>query len=190
MHLILGSQSPRRRELLAGLGLPFDTVTIDADESYPSSLEGAEIPLYIARAKARAYAGTLSADDVLLTADTVVWCAGQVLGKPKDEADAWRMLRLLSGREHQVYTGVVLTAGDGRQEHAFVDGTDVCFRELTDSEIDYYIRTYRPYDKAGAYGIQEWIGYVGVTAIRGSYFNVMGLPVERVYLALREFLFS
>ena len=185
-RLILGSQSPRRRELLGGLGVAFDTVTIDADESYPADLQAEQIPLYIARAKARAYAHKLGAEDLLITADTLVWCEGQVLGKPHDEQDARRMLRLLSGRTHQVFTAVVLTAGDGAGEQSFVDTTDVTFRVLTDSEIEYYIRTCRPFDKAGAYGIQEWIGYVGVTGIRGSYFNVMGLPLEPLYRALQE----
>lgn len=199
MNLILGSNSPRRRELLAGLNFPYTAVSIDADESYPASLSGADIPIYISRAKARAYAENLSPNDVLLTADTIVWCNGEVLGKPKDENDARRMLRLLSGRTHQVFTGVTLLKplssrppfpieGQGGEDMiSFADRTDVTFRELTDEEIDYYIDNYRPFDKAGAYGIQEWIGYVACTHLSGSYFNVMGFPTEKVYLALKKY---
>lgn len=184
MRLILGSKSPRRRELLAGLDIPFDVVDIDADETCPADLCAGDIPLYISRAKARAYAHRLREDEWLITADTIVWCDAQMLGKPADEADARRMLRLLSGRTHQVYTGVTLTGADGRME-SFVDATDVTFRELTDEEIDYYVAHYHPLDKAGAYGIQEWIGYVGCTALNGSYFNVMGLPVESLWERLQ-----
>lgn len=180
MQLILGSKSPRRRELLAGLDIPFSVVDIDADEHCPADLQAGDIPLYISRAKAQAYAHRLSDDQLLITADTIVWCDGQMLGKPADEADARRMLRLLSGRTHQVYTGVTLLYADGHSD-SFVDATDVTFRSLTDDEIDYYVDRYRPLDKAGAYGIQEWIGYIGCTALHGSYFNVMGLPVERLY---------
>lgn len=197
MKLILGSQSPRRRELLAGLDVTFEAISIDADESYPSNLVAEAIPIYISRAKARAYEDKLKDDEVLLTADTIVWCDGQVLGKPKDKADAHRMLRMLSGKTHQVYTGVTLkplsprppfpVEGQGGDEMVcFADRTDVTFRELTDEEIDYYIEKYRPFDKAGAYGIQEWIGYVACTRLEGSYFNVMGFPVEKVYDMLRK----
>lgn len=185
MKLILGSQSPRRRELLAGLDVPFSAVTIDADESYPANLQGADIPIYISQAKARAYAEQLAADEVLVTADTIVWCDGQVLGKPKDKADAQRMLRLLSGKTHQVYTGVTVRPLSADMI-SFADRTDVTFRELTDEEIDYYIENYSPFDKAGAYGIQEWIGYVACTRLEGSYFNVMGFPVEKVYENLKK----
>lgn len=186
-HYILGSKSPRRRELLSGMGLTFDVVDIDADESYPDTLRGGDIPIYISRAKASAYASELTDDTVLITADTIVWVDGQVLGKPQSEDDAFRMLRLLSGKTHQVYTGVTLrtTLQGASQMLSFVDTTDVCFRELTDDEIWHYVRTFRPLDKAGAYGIQEWIGYVGCTALRGSYFNVMGLPTEALYEHLR-----
>lgn len=184
MHLILGSQSPRRRELLAGLDIDFEAITIDADETYPSDLVAEQIPIYISRAKARAYAKSLAEDEVLLTSDTIVWCDGEALGKPHDAEEAKAMLRRLSGRTHQVYTGVTIREKD---MISFADRTDVTFRELTDDEIDYYVRTYRPMDKAGAYGIQEWIGYVGVEKIVGSYFNVMGFPVEKVYLALKKY---
>ncbi len=179
MNIILGSQSPRRRELLAGLDLSFDSVNIQADESYPSSLQAGDIPIYIARAKALAYRDKLKEDDLLITADTIVWCDGQMMGKPVNDAEAKLMLRHLSGKTHQVYTAVCFARKDYFDE--FVDKTDVSFRLLTDDEIDYYVTTYKPFDKAGAYGIQEWIGFIGVTAINGSYFNVMGLPVEKVY---------
>lgn len=181
--LYLASKSPRRRELLAGLGFSFQVISADADESYPATLSGGDIPLYISRAKARACASMLQAGDVLLAADTIVWVEGEVLGKPHDAADAARMLRLLSGCTHQVYTGFTIIK-DG-VEHSGVDCTDVTFRTLTDAEIDYYIREYAPFDKAGAYGIQEWIGYAACTGLRGSYFNVMGLPTEPIYAVLQ-----
>ena len=184
MRVILGSQSPRRRELLGGIDIPFESVVIDADESYPADLQGGDIPAYISRAKAQAYAPHLQADELLITADTIVWLptdgqAGMMLGKPHDDEDACRMLGLLSGRTHQVYTGVTFTLN--QQMETIVDKTDVTFRTLSDEEIRHYVKQYKPFDKAGAYGVQEWIGYVGVESIHGSYFNVMGLPVERVY---------
>ena len=185
MKILLGSQSPRRRELLAGLDVDFLVVAIDADEHYSEGLQGGEIPYFISRAKAEAYGEPLAEDEVLLTADTIVWVPGEggrggvMLGKPKDEEEARRMLRLLSGRMHAVYTGVTLRTREGMQ--TIVDKTEVWFRALTEEEIAYYVAKYQPLDKAGAYGVQEWIGYVGVTKIVGSYFNVMGLPVERVW---------
>ncbi|MGM9830767.1 MAG: Maf-like protein [Paludibacteraceae bacterium] len=187
MNLVLGSRSPRRRELLAGLDVPFEVADIDCDESFPAVLQAGDIPAYIARRKAEAYFPQLQAGDVLLTADTIVWVDGRMLGKPHDAADARRMLRLLSGKTHQVFTAVCLTTLE-RQE-TVVDTTDVTFKQLTDAEIDYYIDRYHPFDKAGAYGIQEWIGYVGVTAVSGSYFNVMGFPVHRVAALLQPFSF-
>lgn len=186
MHIILGSQSPRRRELLAGLDIPFDCISIDADESFPSTLKGGDIPLFIAGQKAAAYAARLKADELLITADTIVWLDGEMLGKPKDEADARLMLSKLSGKTHQVYTGVCLTTVKGQE--SFVACTDVTFKTLSEQEIAYYVEKYKPLDKAGAYGIQEWIGYTGVTAINGSYFNVMGLPVQRLSERLTSFL--
>ena len=184
--LFLCSQSPRRRELLAGLNIPYEVVSVDADETYPQHLSGGDIPIYISRAKAKAYLEQHPTQDgLLMTADTIVWLDGQVMGKPKDEKEACHMLRLLSGKTHHVYTGVTLTPmgtfAQGREQVSFCDATDVSFRVLTDEEIQEYVTRYRPYDKAGAYGIQEWIGYIGVTGINGSYFNVMGLPVERLY---------
>lgn len=184
MEIILGSKSPRRKELLAGLGIDFSIVDIDADESYPTTLQGGEIPIYISRAKADAYKSHLKADELLITADTIVWLDGRVLGKPEDEAEAKAMVRLLSGHTHQVFTGVTLTLANGTQT-SFVDTTDVSFRELTEEEIDFYVMNFRPLDKAGAYGIQEWIGYVACNSLHGSYFNVMGLPTEKLYEALK-----
>lgn len=196
INIILGSQSPRRRELLAGLDIPFTAVSIDADEAYPSDLQAGDIPYYISRAKARAYESRLGEDQLLITSDTIVWAEGKMLGKPHDEAEAFAMLRSLSGKTHQVFTAVTFaqkeTVGISEKEKSQmvlvteVDKTDVTFKELTDEEIRYYIDRYKPFDKAGAYGIQEWIGYIGCTAIRGSYFNVMGFPVHLVYRYLHS----
>ena len=183
--LILASNSPRRKELLAGLGLPFEVrVLQDIDESYPADLPVSDVALYIAGKKADAYRAVVKADELIITADTVVIVGDEILGKPVDKADAVRMLRLLSGRTHQVTTGVCLLTATN--EHRFAVTTDVTFKALSDEEIHYYVDTYKPFDKAGAYGIQEWIGYVGVTCLHGSYYNVMGLPVQRIYEALRS----
>ncbi len=185
MKLLLASNSPRRKELLAGLDIPMEVVKLkDIDETHPARLKGAEIPLHIARLKMQAYDMELAAGEVLVTADTIVWCDDEEMGKPKDATDAHRMLRALSGRTHQVYTAVCLRSRVDHQE--FVCGTDVTFAELTDAQINYYITHYKPFDKAGAYGIQEWIGYVGVTRLEGSYFNVMGLPVQKLSTALQN----
>jgi len=184
--IILASNSPRRKELLAGIDVDFEVrIIADVDESYPEDLPTREIAEYIALKKAAAYRQTMTADELVITADTVVILGNEVMGKPKDEADACRMLRELSGQTHQVITGVALTTQQ-QQRHFSVE-TDVTFKELTDEEIDYYVQTYKPFDKAGAYGIQEWIGHIGVTALNGSYFNVMGLPVQRIYEALKGF---
>lgn len=184
-RIFLASNSPRRKELLSGLGIPFEVrVNGDIDESYPSDLPPEGIPLHISRKKASAYLQTMSADELIITADTVVVASGEILGKPADASDAHRMLRLLSGTTHQVITGVCLTTTD--HQVAFSVTTDVTFKDLSDEEIHYYIDHYRPYDKAGAYGIQEWIGYIGVTGLHGSYFNVMGLPIQRIYEELRK----
>jgi septum formation protein len=183
---VLASNSPRRKELLAGLGLDFEVRVIGGiDESYPSSLPACQVAQFISEKKADAYRATLQADELIITADTVVIVGNDILGKPKDEADAVRMLRELSGRTHQVTTGVcLLTAG---KQRSFSVTTDVTFKQLTDDEILHYIKTYHPFDKAGAYGIQEWIGYIGVTGLNGSYYNVMGLPVQRIYTELQNF---
>ena len=185
MEIILGSQSPRRRELMAGLDLPFTAITIDADESYPADLQAGDIPYYISRAKARAYEVQLLPDQLLITADTIVWLDGRMLGKPHDEAEAIDMLKQLSGKTHQVYTAVTF-AQQGKDLDTIVDKTDVTFAELSEEEIVSYVRKYRPLDKAGAYGVQEWIGYIACTAMNGSYFNVMGFPVHRVYQKLKN----
>ena len=183
MKIILASNSPRRRELLSGLGFDYEVRTLQGlDESYPEGLSMEEIPQYISRKKAAAY--TLGEDELLITADTIVWLDGEVLGKPVDEEDAKQMLRKLSGKTHQVVTGVTLSWSD--QQHSFASVSQVTFAQLTDEEIDYSVTHYHPLDKAGAYGIQEWIGYIGVTSIEGSYFNVMGLPVQRLYTEMKK----
>ena len=185
-HILLGSNSPRRRELLGGLGIEFEVrVLPDVAENYPSNLPVDEIAAYIAREKAAAYLPVIKDDELVITADTVVIAQGEVMGKPVDAADARRMLRKLSGHRHDVVTGVCLATT--QRQRTFAVKTEVEFKQLTDDEINYYIDTYRPFDKAGAYGIQEWIGYVGVTGIEGSYFNVMGFPVQRVYSELQQF---
>ena len=183
-HIILASNSPRRRELLAGLGLDFEVRTLPGiDESYPDSLEGSHIPLYIARKKAEAYRTYLHKDVLMITAVTIVWLDRRVLGKPRDEAEAVQMLRDMSGRTHEVYTGVCLTTS--ARQRSFTVGTRVRFAQLSDEEIQYYVSHFHPLDKAGAYGVQEWIGYVGVEYIEGSYYNVMGLPMQRLYQELK-----
>lgn len=184
--IILASNSPRRKELLAGLDVDFEVRVIKGiDESYPDSLPTTDIAEYISRKKANAYLQQLAADELLITADTIVVLGSEVMGKPHDEADACWMLRELSGQTHQVITGVTLATTVRQQSFSVV--TDVTFKSFTDEEIDYYVSHYKPFDKAGAYGIQEWLGYIGVTALRGSYFNVMGLPVQRIYEVLRQF---
>lgn len=187
MKLILASNSPRRRELLAGLGYPYEVRVLDGiDESYPETLRGSEVAAYISRAKAEAYRKQMADDEVIITADTIVCLDDKVLGKPADEAQAVAMLRSLSGRVHQVYTGVTIVTSTG--DSTFVSRTDVTFAALTEEEIQYYVARFHPMDKAGSYGIQEWIGYVGVERIEGSYFNVMGLPVQRLYTELKNIL--
>ncbi len=184
--IILASNSPRRKELLAGLDLQFEVrVLQDIDESYPADLPTHKIAEFISKKKADAYVETMADDELVITADTVVILGDEVMGKPHDEADAKRMLGELSGRTHQVATGVTLSTRQRQMSFSVV--TNVTFKELSADEIDYYVRTYQPMDKAGAYGIQEWIGYIGVTALEGSYFNVMGLPVQRIYEALKRF---
>lgn len=186
-RLILSSNSPRRKELLARLDLDF---TIDARtsfiEDFPPELPHDEIPLAMARGKSLGFHRPLDDDEILITADTMVLCGGEILGKPKDRDDAVRMLRLLSGREHKVTTGVVLRSVAERDE--FSQTSFVWFKDLSDEEIYYYVDKYKPFDKAGAYGIQEWIGYAGITRIEGSYFNIVGLPVQRVYTHLLAFI--
>ena len=183
--VILASNSPRRKELLSGLGIDYEVKTLpDIDESFPEGLTEVETATYIARAKADAYRATMQADELIITADTIVWLDGEVMGKPVDEEDACRMLRALSGQTHQVITGVCLSTHDNQK--AFATVTDVTFCSLSEEEITYYVERYRPMDKAGSYGIQEWIGFVGVESISGSYFNVMGLPIQRLYTELKK----
>lgn len=182
---VLASNSPRRKELLAGLGLDFEVRVISGiDESYPDTLPTSQVAQYIAEKKAAAYHSTLQPDELIITADTVVIVGDDILGKPHDEADAVRMLREISGRTHQVTTGVSLLTTT--KQVSFSVTTDVTFKMLTDDEIRHYVTRYRPFDKAGAYGIQEWIGYIGVTGLHGSYYNVMGLPVQRIYTELQK----
>jgi len=186
-NIILASQSPRRVELLTGLELKFTQVQLsDVDESYPSILFKNKIPVYIAQKKSNAYTQKLNDNDILITVDTIVWCNGEMFGKPKDKNDARRMLKAISNNVHEVLTGVYLRSTNKIQD--FYVSSTVQFSELADDEIDYYIENYKPYDKAGAYGIQEWIGFIGLERIEGSYFNVMGLPVQRLYAELKKFI--
>ena len=182
-NIVLASNSPRRKELMSGLGVDYVVKTLpDVDESYPDTLQGEEKPAYISREKAEAYQTMIDPDELLITADTIVWMNGEVLGKPKDREDAIRMLRKLSGASHQVITGVCLTTKGW--QNSFTVTTDVTFAVLSEEEIVYYVDKYSPMDKAGAYGVQEWIGFIGVESISGSYYNVMGLPVQKLYREL------
>ena len=182
--IILASNSPRRKELLAGIDIPFEVRVINGiDESYPDTLPTKDIAEYISKKKSAAYRQTMASDELVITADTIVVLGSQVMGKPKDADEACSMLRQLSGQTHQVITGVTLTTTE--RQISFSVETDVTFKVLSDEEIEYYVSHYRPFDKAGAYGIQEWIGHIGVTGMSGSYFNVMGLPVQRIYEALK-----
>jgi septum formation protein len=185
LHFILASRSPRRHQLLKELGLNFDTVFKDYNETYPADLEGAEIAEYLSSNKALLFEGEISDNDIVITADTIVWCSNQVLDKPSDYNEAVDILRVMSGKTHDVITGVTFFSNN--QKHTFSETTKVTFDNLTDEEIDYYVREFKPFDKAGAYGIQEWIGLSGIVSIEGSYFNVMGLPVQKVYTELKKF---
>ena len=188
-RIILASASPRRRELLAGLDVDFVARTLpDVDESFPAELQGGDIPLYISKKKADAYRSVMADDELVITADTIVWLDGAALGKPVDEVEARRMLRAMSGKAHSVFTGVTIITKE--EQCSFVAQSNVVFAELTDDEIEYYVQKYRPMDKAGSYGVQEWIGYIGITGINGSYFNVMGLPVQKLYSVLKNFGFK
>lgn len=184
--LILGSGSPRRRELLEGLGVPF---TVDTGNSFkegvPAGVSHEDVPVLMSEGKSHGFHRPLQADEILLTADTMVLCGGDILGKPSGRDDAVRMLRELSGRGHKVITAV--TMRDCGRHVTLTDTAGVWFRDLTEEEIGYYVDNCRPFDKAGAYGIQEWIGYVGIERIEGSFFNIMGLPVHLVYRLLRQF---
>lgn len=183
--IILASKSPRRQQLLHDLGLKFEVQILDTPEEFPEGMGMTEIPVYLAGLKANAFLPQLKANQLVITADTIVWLDGNVLNKPKDYADGYQMLQNLSGKKHQVLTGVCLLATD-RQETFYVS-TDVWFNVLSPEEIHFYLETYKPYDKAGAYGIQEWIGYIGISRIEGSFYNVMGLPVQKLYQHLKNF---
>lgn len=184
--IVLASNSPRRKELLQRLGVSFKVRTLfGIDERFPESLRGEDIVRYISRNKAQAYKSSMADNELLITADTIVYLDGQVLGKPKGAEDAKRMLHLLSGKMHNVITGVTIVTADRMENFAVT--TQVKFAELEDDSINYYVENFLPFDKAGAYGIQEWIGLISVEEIRGSYFNVVGLPVQRLYQKLKTF---
>src|SRR5574344_920224 len=184
--IVLASNSPRRKELLRGLGVDFTVRTIDGiDESWPEELTGPEIPIYISSQKADYYASSMTPEELVITADTIVYLDNRVYGKPKDDEDAKRMLRELSGKWHQVITGVTIVTVNKRKSFAVT--TEVKFADFSEDEILYYVSKYSPMDKAGAYGIQEWIGFIGVEQIKGAYFNVVGLPVQRLYKELKDF---
>lgn len=185
-NLVLASQSPRRRELLKGLDLEFTTCSVDADESFPAELKGADAVQYICKAKADAYKPQLNDNTIAITADTVVILDDKIIGKPKSHDEAFSMIRSLSGRVHEVITAVCIFSKEKCEE--FYASTEVHFSEIADEEIEYYINKYKPFDKAGSYGVQEWIGYIGIEKIVGSYFNVMGLPVKRLYDELKTFI--
>lgn len=186
-HLILASASPRRRQLMEEAGLEFTLAPkFECDESYPTTLPAAEVASFLSALKSEAYPEPLAEGEILVTADTTVVIGERVLGKPADREEACEMLRAMSGRSHTVYTGVTLRSCE--KKHTFAVATLVYFREMSDDEIAYYVDNYRPYDKAGAYGIQEWIGYVAIERIEGSFYNVMGLPVQRLYTELISFL--
>lgn len=182
--IILASQSPRRIELLNGLNIKFEVQVLDVNEDFPAQMVGVDIPMYLAEKKANAYKHIMDEHTMIITADTIVWHEGKVLGKPVDETDVRRMLRALSGKTHQVITGVCISTLQRRKVFHVI--SDVRFARLTEAEIEYYLHNFKPYDKAGSYGVQEWIGFVGVEHINGSYFNVMGLPVQRLYNELKR----
>lgn len=184
-RIILASQSPRRQQLLSELGLKFDIVVREYNETYPKNLNGEQIARYISLEKARTFRDELSENEIVITADTIVWCNNHVLGKPSDYDDAVRILKEISGNTHEVITGVTLISS--KKEKTFSESTKVTFEPLSEDEIKYYVDNFRPYDKAGAYGIQEWIGIASCSHIDGSYFNVVGLPVQRLYKELKNF---
>ena len=185
-HIILASKSPRRQELLRGMGVDFEILTKETDESFPSEMPLDEVPKYLSLQKSLAFKDKeLPVDYLLITSDTVVICEGEILGKPKNREDAARMLQLLSGKTHHVVTGVTVRSAE--KTVSFAVRSNVTFSDLEQDEIDYYIEHCKHYDKAGAYGIQEWIGYVGISGLEGSFYNVMGLPTRKLYQALKGF---
>ena len=185
-RMVLGSKSPRRQHLMRELGLKFHVLTRNIDESYPSELKREEIPLYLCEHKSKAFDDLLTDDHtIVITADTIVWIDNMNIGKPRNETEAAETLHKLSGRMHEVLTGVCLRSKN--KSHSFYVCSEVFFHVLRPAEIDYYVKHFKPYDKAGAYGIQEWIGYVGIEKINGSFYNVMGLPIQRLYNELLDF---
>ncbi len=184
--LILASQSPRRQELLRGLELPFTVRSLNTDESFPENLKHAEIAEYLARIKGLAFGDSLSANEIVVTADTIVWIDGKVLNKPGDEAEAIEMINQLNGKKHDVITGVSLRSSVNQV--VFHDVAQVHFAQMAPETIAHYVRKYKPYDKAGAYGIQEWIGYVGIERLEGSFYTVMGFPTHKFYVELQKFI--
>lgn len=183
--LILGSASPRRQELLKSLGFEFLIKPTHADETFPDDLKAQEIPIYLAEKKADAYTEELKETEILITADTIVWCDGKVLNKPVNFVEGTKMLESLSGKMHEVFTAVCLKSGN--KQTTFFDVSKVYFKKLKPEEIEYYLTHFSPYDKAGGYGVQDWIGYIGIDKIEGSFYNVMGLPVKELYEELIKF---
>ncbi len=184
-QLILGSGSPRRQELLKSLGFDFLIKPTNVDESFPIDLVAEEIPLYLAEKKADAYQDDLKETEILITADTIVWCDGKVFNKPANFAEGKKMLEALSGKMHEVFTGICLKSGN--KQTTFYDVSKVYFKKLKPEEIEYYLINFTPYDKAGGYGVQDWLGYIGIDKIEGSFYNVMGLPVKELYEELIKF---
>ena len=184
--IILASNSPRRKELLGGLDIPFEVITINGlDESFSEDLKGEEIPLFLSEKKSEAYSEFwIKPETVVITADTIVWMNDKVLGKPKSREEALEMLRSMSGKSHYVYTGVCVRSAE--KKVSFVCSSEVRFANLDETEIEYYVDKYQPYDKAGSYGVQEWIGYIGVEHINGSFYNIMGLPIQRLYTVMKK----
>lgn len=184
-NIILGSSSPRRNELLKSLGFDFIINPSHADENYPLNLKGHEIPVFLAEKKASSFNGVLTETDLLITADTIVWCEGEIFNKPINFEEGKLMLQTLSGKMHKVFTAVCLKSAN--KQIIFYDATKVYFKKFTNEEIEYYLNKYKPYDKAGSYGVQEWIGYIGIEKIEGSFYNVMGLPVKKLHEELMKF---
>ena len=184
-NILLASKSPRRQQLLKSIGIEFQVTTKEVDEIYPENLSREQVPVFLAELKSKPFLDELSDNDLLITADTVVCLEDDILGKPKNYDDAFNMLQNLSGKEHQVITGVCLTSR--QKTRSFYSLTNVQFKKLTSQEIEYYITNFKPYDKAGAYGIQEWIGSIGITHIEGSFYNVMGLPIQKLYEEIQKF---
>ncbi|WP_346859690.1 Maf family nucleotide pyrophosphatase [uncultured Draconibacterium sp.] len=184
-NFILASKSPRRQQLLKSLNIDFDVITKEVDEIYPEGLQREEIPVFLAELKSKPFIPELSDEDLLITADTVVCLGNSVLGKPRDYDEAFAMLENLSGKEHQVITGVCISSN--KKMNSFYSLSNVRFKKLLRPEIEYYITEFKPYDKAGAYGIQEWIGTIGITHIEGSFYNVMGLPIQKLYEEIQKF---